>query len=337
MKQEISNKSAPVQGTALGDWLNALFTKRAVRERFDEPPRRRGMVITLAILVSTLLWFTFTMRETHTTILRMPTEIVNLPEDQALSQLPPQHVRVQVVGDGWSILRLRVNPPSIPLNAEDDEITMRTAIPEFPKNVEIQSVSPSTLNLWKEERVARKLPIRIQAEIETPETHDLLSPATVTPDSVEVAGAASVVGDLEEWSTVNITLEDVRDTLEIRLPLSDTLSGLVSKNVDAVTLRAISEQFTEGSREIDVTIQGQPSSQTLVTLEPSSIRVKYRVLFSQYQEALDAMDFYATVSYDEIRSDTSGRIRPVTHFPDRIELRDVEMIPRTLGYYERID
>lgn len=337
MKQDDSSQIGSMQGSALWDWLQSLFSRRAIRERFEEPPRHRGVAITLAILVSSLLWFTFTMRDTHTSILQMPTEIVNLPEQQALSQLPPENVRVQVVGDGWSILRLRLSPPTIPIDAADEEVNILSTIPELPKNVDIQSVSPNRFNLWREERATRMLPIRNMVEIETPATHDLVSPAVLIPDSVEVTGAASVIEDLQEWPTSRIVFEDVRDTLEVRLALSDTLAGLVQKNVDAVTLRAVSEQFTEGSREIDVTVQGQPSAQTLVSLDPSTIRVKYRVLFSQYQDALDAMDFFATVSYEEIRQDTSGRVRPNLHPPEGIVLQDIEMLPPTLGYYERID
>ncbi len=337
MAQDPSEQDGTAQGSALLDWLHALFSRRAVRERIEGQPRRRGLVITTAILVSSLLWFTFTMRETHTSILEMPTEVVNLPDDQALTQLPPENVRVQILGDGWSILRLRVRPPTIPISAQQQEVNVRGEIPEFPKNVGIQSVSPSTINLWKEQRVTRKLPVSLRADIETPATHDLLDDPVLMPDSVEVSGAASVVGDLLEWPTVYRSFENVRDTLETRILLSDTLSGLVQKSVNAVTLRAISEQFTEGSRLIEVSVQGQPATQTLVTLEPSTIRVKYRVLFSQYQEALNAMDFFATVSYDEIREDTSGRVVPDLREPDGIELRDVEMIPKTLGYYERIN
>lgn len=295
------------------------------------------MAVTMAIVVSSLLWFTFTMREMHTKIVQMPTEIVNLPETQALSQLPPENVRVQVVGDGWSLLRLRLRPPTIPVNAAQQEVSIRESIPELPKNVEIQSVSPTTLNLWKERRITRKVPVELRAEIETPGTHALVDTVRLMPDSVEVSGAASVVGGLDTWPTVPETFENVRDTLQTRLALSDTLSGLVQRNVDAVNLRAVSKPFTEGMREIEVTVQGMPSSQQLVTLEPSSVTVKYRVLFSQYQEAQDAMDFYATVSYDEIRLDKTGRIKPTLHRPDNLVLKDVEMIPETLGYYERID
>lgn len=337
MAQKNSNPDGTPQATPIWERMYSLFARRAVDEQYDERPHRRGMAITLSIFVSSLLWFTFTMRETHTKIIEMPTEVVNVPEDEALSQLPPQTVRVQVVGDGWSLLRLNLRPPTIPVNASQSEISIGDAIPDLPKNVQVLSVTPNVLNLWKERRLTRQVPVRLEVQIETPITHDLVEPAAISPDSVEVTGAFTVIRDLEYWPTTGRTFQDVRDTLEVRVPLSDTLRGLVAKNVDAVNLRAISKEFTEGTREIDVDVVGQPSTQTLVSLEPSTIRVRYRVMLSQYQEAQQAMDFYATVSYDEIRDDTTGQVEPHLELPSEIALRDVEMIPRRLGYYERID
>lgn len=336
MPDNSSSQDGTPQTSSVWDRLYMLFQRRGTEE-FEDRPRRRGMVITVSIVVSSLLWFTFTMRETHMKILQMPTEVVNVPESQSLSQLPPERVRVQVVGDGWSLLRLRFSPPIIPINASQNEISVRDAIPDLPKNVEVQSVSPSSLNLSKEHRIKRKLPVRLEVEIETPGTHDLVDDATVLPDSVEVTGAASVVGDLHEWPTVEQRFENVRDTLEVRVPLSDTLSGLVSKNIESVTVHAVSQQFSEGERLIDVTVQGQPSTRELVSLEPSTILVRYNVIFSQFKEAKKAMDFYATVSYDEIREDTTGHVRPDVHLPKGITLRDVRLRPERLAYYERID
>ena len=337
MANESSQQDGRVQGTVFWDRINSLFSRRTPGHASDDEPRRRGMAVTMAIVVSSLLWFTFTMRETHTKIVQMPTQVVNLPQDQALSQLPPENVRVQIVGDGWSLLRLRVSPPTVEVNASQQEVAVREAIPELPKNVDIQSVSPATLNLWKERRITRKIPVALRATIDTPQAYDLLNPPTLIPDSVEITGAASLIRQFDEWPTARRAFKNVRDTLNTQLALSDTLEGLIAKNIQVVTLRAVSEQFTEGTREIDVTVQGQPSTQKLVSLEPSSVQVKYTVLFSQYQDAQDAMDFFATVSYDEIRLDTTGRVRPHLHLPKNLELRDVEMVPQTLGYYERID
>lgn len=338
MAENPSNRDGAPRNSPFWERLYQLFQRRVRDEGYEDRPRRRGIAITTSIVVSSLLWFTLTMREMHTKIIQMPTEVINVPENQSLSQLPPDAVRVQVVGDGWSLLRLRLRPPTIRINATQNDVAVRDAIPEMlPKNVDVQSVSPSTVNLWKERRITRKVPISLRAEIETPRTHDLIDPPTLLPDSVEISGAASVVGDIDEWPTIRRTFEEVRDTLEARVLLSDTLSGLVSKNLEAVTVRAISKHFTEATLEIDVTVQGQPSSRQLVSLEPSTIEVRFNVVSDQYQEAMNAMDFYATVSYDQIRGDTTGQVRPDVHVPEGIVLRDVRWSPTRLAYYERID
>ena len=46
-----------------------------------------------------------------------------------------------------------------------------------------------------------------------------------------------------------------------------------------------------------------------------------------------APDFFATVSYDQIREDTTGYVRPELHLPSDLIIRDPEMIPSRLQYY----
>ena len=298
---------------------------------------RRTVEIALAVVISALLWFTFSMRETHTKTLELPVEVINIPENQALSQYPPDRVRVQAAGEGWTLLRLGLRSPAIPVDASQSQVQVLDAASEFLSEVQVQSVSPAVATLFKERRIARTVPVRVNAAFETPATHDLLAPPSVSPDSVRVEGALSVVNGLEEWPTVSQTFHAVRDTFEVRLALTDTLAGLVQKDADEVALRATSLEFTEDTRELVVTVQGQPSTRQLVSLEPSSVTVRYRVPLSQYQEAHRAMDFFATVSWDDVRRDTTGHVEPHLEMPDGIVLRDVEMIPRRLAYYQRID
>ncbi len=313
-----------------------LFTRPSGPDA-EADSNRRTVEIVLAVLVSTLLWFTFTMRETQTRTLELPVEVINVPEDQALSQYPPDRVRVQAVGEGWTLLRLGLRSPVIPMDASQSQVQVLDVVSEFLSEVQVQSVAPALATLFKERRIARAVPVRANATFETPATYDLLAPPAVFPDSVVVTGAVSVVSGLDEWPTVSQTFRGVRDTLNARLALVDTLAGLVQKNVEAVSLQAIAAEFTEDTRELVVTVQGQPSTRPLVSLEPSTVTVRFRVPLSQYQEAHRAMDFFATVSWDDIRRDTTGHVEPHLETPDGISLRDVEMIPRRLTYYQRID
>lgn len=324
-----------VQGTALWERLLGFLTRR--REGSGDGKERKGLAITIATLVSTLLWFTFSMRETYSGLILLPTQVVNIPSSEALTQLPPPTVRVQVEAEGLDLIRLRLNPPVVRINGERDEIVLREAVTEVLQHVNLQSVSPSTFTLQKERRITRRVPIALQADIRTPAGYDLIAPPAVVPDSVTISGAASIVLGIDAWPTRPFVVEDLRDTLMTRVMLSDTLDGLVLRDIQATTLTAIAQQFTEGVREIDVTVIGEPSSQRLVTLDPATVRVTYRVLVSQYNEALRAMDFFATVSFDEIRADTTGSIRPNIHLPEGLVLRDVEVDPPMLRYYQRIE
>lgn len=317
--------------------LRSRFSRNGRDDRYpDDRPRRRGLVITICVLISVVLWFTLTMRETYSVEVKMPTRVVNVPAGEALTAMPPSTVDVQVEGEGFRLLRLFYDLPSIPINVAQDEANLRNAVyavPALATGINVTSITPTTVTLQKGPRVTRTIPVRPRVDVETPPTHDLLDSVRVVPDSVVVSGAASIVDSLEAWPTVRRTFEDVRDSITVGIPLVDTLSGLVERSAQEVTLHAGVEEFTEGTREVDVIVRSAPSGEETVTLERPTIRVRYRVPLSQYAEAQQASDFFATVSYDEIRADNTGRVQPKLHLPVGLLLRDVEMTPSTLRYY----
>lgn len=303
---------------------------------FDDRPRRKGLVITVCILISVVLWFTLTMRETYSIEVEMPTEVVNLPPDEALVALPPRTVDVQVEGEGFQLLRLFYDLPPIPINAATDEVNLDNAVytvPALSQGVSVTSMTPSGVVLRKGPRVTRKVPVRLHVDVQMPSTHDLTDSLRVVPDSVEVSGAASIVDSLKAWPTVRRTFEDVRDSLDVLIPLADTLRGLVERSADVVRLVAHVEPFTEGLRDVDVIVRSAPSGGETVTLEQPTVRVRYRVPLSQYARSQETPELFATVSYEAIRADNTGRVRPELHVPPGLLLRDVEIEPSTLSYY----
>ena len=292
------------------EWIQGVFSPQsgAADSLSDRPPPKRGLAITVCILVSAFLWFTFTIRGVYTATITFPTVVQNLPDDEALVSLPPENIRVQVEGEGFALIRLNYNPPTVPIDASTDVVGIEETVRRLPQGVRITNVSPTTFNLRKERRITRTVPVLSRVDIRTPSTHDLLEPPSFTPDSVRVTGAFSIVNSLEFWPTEERVFRDVRDSISSVVPLADTLNGLVQRSVQSTLVEAQSRQFTEGMREIPVNIIGGP--ERAVTLDPSSIRVRYRVLFSQYQDALEAPDFFSTVSFEDVLTDTTGRVRP---------------------------
>lgn len=324
------NTSAPV----FWGRLRSIFE----RERKDQgyrntTPRHRGFAIAISVLVSALLWFVFSMQKQFTLVVDLPTAAVNLPADRALTQVPPQTVRVQVQGEGISLFRLYYNRPTYPLDTSREIVDLESSPPDLPKNVRIESVAPRTFAARTDVRITKKIPIQLRYDITTPETHEMLYPPIVIPDSVRISGARSIVEGITRWPTESFRVHELTDSLAAEVALVDTLAHLVDRELTTVTAVAVSREFTGGTREVEVIIEGAPSAEKLVTLEPPRLTVRYRVLLSEFREAERAPDFFATVQYDEIRSDTTGRIKPRLHPPANLTLRDVRWSPTSLRYF----
>ncbi len=321
--------TADTQQPVFWERLRRLFSRSREAEA-RRRPSANGIAVVFCVLISCLLWFIFTMQEDYTAVLEVPTRVANLPADEALAEAPPATARVEVRGEGFQLMRFAFDPPALPIDAAAGQIDL-SAVLDLPQGVSLLNVTPRRLNVQKEPRVTRRVPVRLRATITTPATHALVEPPRLAPDSVAVSGAASLVESLAYWPTERLSVRDLRDTLSTPVALADTLGGLVRRTPDAVRVLARARQYTEGTREIDVRIPGSPERS--VTLEPSSVEVRYRVPVEQHAAAQEAEGFFATVSYDALRADTTGRVRPELVLPAGLDIRDVRMTPPALRYY----
>lgn len=320
------------QGPIFWERLRRVF--KADENRRGEEDPERGVVIAVCVLISMVLWLALTLEEQKTVTLDVPTAIEQVPTEKALTQLPPSTVRVDLQGQGLQLLRLYVNRPTLNIEADESVIDVkeRLALPEG-ANVQIVSVSPQQIDLSTEPRIERRLPIRSRVSVGLPTSYEIVEGIRLQPDSVTISGAQSLVEGFSAWPTDSTHVDDLRDSVAVQVPLSDTLRHLIDRNTTQVTVIVEAGRFAEATREIDVEVTGVPSNQNLVALEPSTIRVEYRVLFDQLFESQRASDFFATVAYDQIRSDTTGYVQPRVHVPSDLLIRDPEPFPAQLRYY----
>lgn len=313
--------------------VRSLFRGSGDSAQRDGDPHR-GVAIAVCVLLSLVLWLSLTLQEERTVSMSFPVTVVDVGDDQALTERPPSSVRVQLAGSGMDLLRLVFNPPSIQVSADEAAISVREAL-VLPRanDAQVLGVNPGTINLRLEPRMQRRLPVRPRLNIRPASTYELIEPPSLRPDSITVSGATSVLGPLEAWPTDSLDLENVRDTLRREVPLQDTLTGLVRRSTDRVLVTVRSGKFAEETREVKVEVTGVPAGQDLVALQPSTIQIRYRVLFDQLFASRRSSEFFATVSYSQIRSDTTGYVEPQIHVPSDLVIRDPEPIPPRVQYY----
>lgn len=321
------------QGAIFWDRLRALFTPSEDERRRDEDPQR-GLVITVCVLVSCVLWLSLSLGEQRTQTLRLPVNVVETPEGEGLAEMPPSHVQVQLQGRGLDLLRVLYSPPVVEVSATTGRVNVAEEI-TLPQgtSLRIESVVPTSFKMELEPLQTREIPVQNRVEVHPASAYELIGDLQLDPDSVEVTGAESIVEGLEGWPTKQRTIENLQDTTTVEVPLADTLGRLVEVFPKAVTLVARAGRFVEETRKVGVEVTGVPAGQDLVSLQPSSIRIRFRVLFEDLFKARRSSEFFATVSYDQIRTDTTGYVTPRVGVPSDLLIRNPEPIPSRLRYY----
>jgi YbbR domain-containing protein len=329
----MADNSGNIFGPRLANRIKDIFADPSSNnfER-EQAPRRKGLVITLCTLASAILWFMFSMQETYTQFFVFPTSIQNVPPDQALVGLPPQSIRVQVEGQGVQLLRLYYQPPTIMLDAASSPIDVSVAVSELTGSVRMESVMPTRIDFALEERIIRTVPIRAAVDIQVESGYREVGLRALSPDSVTVSGARSIIENLTSWETIPVRIMQVNGPTTLLLTLADSLARLVEVDVSEITFDVDIQPFTEGRRQIDIRVEDAPSGQEIV-FDPSSTTVTFQVPVNQFDLAQSSDEFYAFIPYDEIRADTVGRVFPLIHLPDSLDIRESRISPVSFGYF----
>lgn len=306
----------------------------------DEPPGRRGLAMLLSVVVAAVMWFSFSMRESYSVTMRLPIVIEQTPAGQALREPPPEAATVTFSGDGWTLLSLTRRRPAIRVVAEDATVDLRAALQEqqsgLPAGVEVGAVQPATITLALDRQTTRRLPIRLRQDIETDLGYDLLRPPRLSPDSVTVTGAQSLLGVLDDWPTEVLRAEGVEGDLMRTVALADTFGGLLTPAVRTTDVSLDIGEFTEDERELQVEVENLPPDVAGIRFDPPRVRAVYQVPVEG--EVADRAErsprFRAVVDYFDIQRDTTDGEVPVSpRWPDDLDVRDVRLEPSRVGYF----
>jgi len=336
--------AAPSPRLAIRDRLRALLPSSSPSAADDEEPAgRRGLAMLLSVVVAVVMWFSFSMRETYPLTLRLPVEIVRTPSGRALSAPPPSVATVTVQGEGWTLLSLMRDLPSIRVVAETGTVDLGAALQEsgLPAGVQLQSVQPLVVDLALDTRTQRRLPIRLRQRIDVVSPFDLLRPPILRPDSVTVTGAQSLLGELQDWPTDMFVAEGVDAPLVRRIALADTFGGLLSPSVREITVRLDVGEYTEGERMLDVEVDNLPPDVAGVRFSPARVQARFRVPLEgpAYNQAENTTAFRAVVDWFDIARvarDSMGGLVPVSpRWPPGLDLRDVTISPSRVEYFIR--
>lgn len=297
--------------------------------------REKIIVFLFAYVIALILWFLVNLSRPFTLTVNIPVELGQLPPKKALSTPLPSHAIVNFSGEGWKLISLYHNPPPVRIDPVQGDMNFYDIVREQMNafaGVNVIKVLPAVINIHLEKRVIKKIPVVSNVKVQTKSQFEIIGKPIITPDSVVISGARSVVDTIKSWQTDKISLNDVRGKIDKEINLTPP-PGLIRMSASKVRFEANVQEFTEGESKVSIQTTDLPKGQQ-ITYSPTIITVKYNVPIDEYEKSQEIVPFSAYVSYKDVLKDTTGFISPVIKENKNnlhISLRSYE--PTKVSYY----
>lgn len=302
--------------------------------------REKVIVFIGAYIMAVALWFIVNLSGSYSIDVNLPVEPGNVPEDMALTEELPKFVEAGVSGDGWQLLSLYNDPPTVVINIENEEVNLFDQVRQrlsYLQDVDISKVQPLMIRLDMESKVSKKIPVVLNTDIEFQNRFGMIGEPVISPDSITITGATSRISDINEWVVGDtLRLREVRNDISTTIPLQDE-TGVISLSDSEISYEADISEFTEGETTVYIRTRGLPRGQN-VTFNPASLTITYDVPIEQYADVEKVQPYEAYVPYSEILEDSTGYVTPDVELVEKsYELRLRNFKPKAVAYFTVIN
>jgi len=298
------------------------------------------LVFIFAYLIAISLWFAVNLNGIFNITVNMPLEIGSIPNDLAITDELPEYVEVSLSGTALPLISLYNNPPSIPIDVEDQEINLfnqvRQQMNSF-QEVEVSKVEPILVTVNLEKKTTKKVPIKFNWDFEFESRYGLITNPTISPDSISITGAVSQLNSINEWviqDSVKVT--GIKDDIEVQIPIINE-NPLYDVSLSDITLTANVSEFTENEVTVYIRTRDLPRGQN-ITYNPSSITIRYDVALEQFAEISNETLYAVYVPYRKIQEDETGFVTPdIELIATKYALKLRTFQPKAVAYFSVVD
>ena len=299
------------------------------------PRTEKVVVFIVSIVIALGLWLLVNLGQQFSITINMPLSISEVDDEYALVEEPPEYIEVNISGEGWNLLNIYSNPPHLTINPDSEQIDIMELVEarmNMFQDISVQDVQPSNLEIQLEELTSRNVPVNPDVEYSFRRQCDFISEPVITPDSVTIYGAQSLVDSYSELTTERYEFTDIREDIDKELEIKKP-DELLSLEQHTARLEAGVDEFTEEQVSIPVEVTGIPANRS-VRFSPPDITVTFRVPLKEYEQIRESNPFEAHVDYNDIEDDTTGSVAPeITQAVEGPNLQLRNHQPRRVSYY----
>lgn len=276
------------------------------------------------LVLSAMFWFLNELSKDITTLITYPVKYDNIPGNKVLVRELPGEFDLLVRAPGFSLLKYKLAGRLTPIvfdishysytifsdgSASEFFILTSSALArvnqQFGSDLKVLDISPDTLVFEFDRQIRKKVPVKVNIDIEFEQQYMIGGNITTQPDSVTVSGPGVVI-DTIRWVETQFQMFTLVDQ-----DIEKNFGLIPIENVDFSARKVIVnvpvERFTEARLSIPVRPVNTPDTLELKTF-PGSIIVTCRVPLRDYDK-LAVNLFRAIVDYSAIKGNPSNKLK----------------------------
>lgn len=268
-----------------------------------------ALIFLVFLVLAGIFWFVNSLDKQRETDLRIPVEYMGIPEDIEIESKLPKEVVIKVRDEGLALLQYSKRK-TVPLALDmdrryfdkgefvitADQLKNRLSRYVLPTTA-VLSINPDTIQVKYFQLANKTLPIKVKSNITFASQYILSDEIQVKPKSVKVFGPQNILDTMTAVYTEKVDLRSISDTTQVKAKLEN--NKVVRYAFDDVTVDVFVEMFTEGKKQLPVTIINNPGK-TKVRIFPPTVSVSYNVGLSNFNKVKDK-DIQVVFDYDEAK------------------------------------
>ena len=303
---------------------------------------RDMLLFAFFFVVSLGFWLLQKLNDTFEADIRVPLELVGVPDGTIITSPLPSEVSVTVRDRGTNLFHYMqrsksLTPIRLDFSVYDNgsaagKITVspadiqRAFQQQMLSSTQVQQLRPSKFEFHYNRGVCRRLPVKYTGSISTVR-QNYLQKVTINPDSVMVYAPSTILDTMRYAYTVRHDITGLTKTGTYNIPL---VSVVGMKSIpEAIQLTAHVDYYTEQTVSVPVVGLNFPADIRLKTF-PAKVTIKYRVGASDAAK-IKPDSFALVATYEELynndRQKFTLQLKSIPH-----GVSNVRIYPREIDY-----
>lgn len=289
--------------------------------------KKRFRLIFAAIVFGSLVWLSVAMREQYTISISAPMAVTDIPDGWAIRTPVPPSVQLRFRGEGWRLAGLllgatpRLDIAYAATSGEVQVVTSGVVADRFAvrTGIEFLGMSPDSVVIATDRRSTKVIPVVPDLSISFRDGYGQVGAVIMTPESITVAGARSVIARITEWKTERAVFADVKAPIDAQVPLLRKQTAPLTFSTGSIHVTVNVQPFAEKTiTGIPVEVDSVPTPREVILIPP---RVELVVRGGIKQlSSVSAADFRVAVTYAAIETDTTGAVPYAITGPAEIQI-----------------